>query len=272
MTFDPSAVGTANIGVLSGNGNFTYNGTLNIAKDAPNTGTFNMPGGSCNYNFGGSGTLKGGAYNNLSLVNAAGSCVTGVVAVIVGGTKFFDGAWLSMGLMAVIVLASWRIRAHYATAAKELGLGLVGSEPVTDFFYVAATSRPQTVLIPVDKIDRAVLRTIAYARQISPNAVAVHVAAAREEGLELRRQWDDSMPDVPLVILQSPEGFLVEPIIAYLEVLDRSRPNQMVSVVLTEVIPKHFWERPLQTQLTQQLKKRLANRPNIALVHVPYHL
>jgi len=206
------------------------------------------------------------------LVNATGACVTAVVALIVGATKFVEGAWLSMALMAVVVFASWRIRAHYADVARQLGQGLIGAQRVTDFFFGAASSRPQTVLIPVDQINRAVLRAIAYARRISASAVAIHVATDRERGLELRRQWEDVMPDVPLVIVESPEGSLVEPILAYIEALGRSRPNQMVSVVLTEVITSHFWERPLQNQLTRRLKNSLTDRPNIAVVHVPYHL
>ena len=58
------------------------------------------------------------------------------------------------------------------------------------------------------------------------------------------------MPDVPLVIVESPYRSLVEPIIAYIEALDRTQPNQMVTVVLPEFVPKHFWQRFLHNQLS----------------------
>jgi len=65
---------------------------------------------------------------------------------------------------------------------------------------------------------------------------------------------------------------LIEPIIAYIEGLDRTQPNHLVTVVLPEFVPKHFWQRFLHNQLPLRLKKALVNRPNTVLVDVPYHL
>ncbi len=64
----------------------------------------------------------------------------------------------------------------------------------------------------------------------------------------------------------------MEPILAYVEALDRSQPEQAVTVVLPEFIPRHFWQRFLHNQLSFQLKKALNRRPNTVIVEVPYHL
>jgi hypothetical protein len=45
----------------------------------------------------------------------------------------------------------------------------------------------------------------------------------------------------------------------------------MVTVVLAEFVPKHFWQRFLHNQLALRLKKALIDRPNTVLVEVPYH-
>ena len=46
----------------------------------------------------------------------------------------------------------------------------------------------------------------------------------------------------------------------------------MVTVVLPEFVPKHFWQQlPAQPALVR-LKKALINRPNTVVVDVPYHL
>ena len=205
-------------------------------------------------------------------INGLGALVTGVVALIVGATKFMDGAWLSMATMLAMVLVLWIIQRHYADAAAQLGRGLGDREDVAEHFYAASAGRPQTVIVPIEGIDRAVLRTIAYARTLSPNAVAIHVTDEREQAEPLREQWEASIPDVRLVILESPYRSLVEPIIAYIDLLDRAQPNHMVTVVLPEFVPKHFWERFLHNQLAVRLKKVLVNRPNTVLVDVPYHL
>ena len=137
------------------------------------------------------------------VLNAVGMCVTAVVAVIVGATKFVDGAWLSMSAMGLLFLVLWQIHLHYRDANEQLGRGLANPAEVAQHFYGASAGRPQTVIVPVEEIDRAVLRTLAYARTISPSAVAVHVVDSHEAGEEFRTAWEESIPDVPLVILDS---------------------------------------------------------------------
>ena len=215
-------------------------------------------------------TREAGWRRALAL-NAFGAAVTGVVAVIVGATKFSDGAWLSITLMALLAIGLWMIRSHYTDASAQLGRGLTGAETVADYFYGASAGRPQMVIVPIDEINRAVLRTVAYARTLSPNATAVHATDEREEAGELRSQWEQSVPDVPLVIVESPYRSLVEPIVAYIEAMDRTQPNQMVTVVLPEFVPKHFWQRFLHNQLSLRLKKALVARRNTVIVDVPYH-
>jgi amino acid transporter len=207
------------------------------------------------------------------IINAVGMVATGIVGVIVGATKFLDGAWLSMGAMAVILLMLWRIRVHYANAKDQLDQGLTSEASVAEQYYSTAAKRvPQTVLVPVDEINLAVLRTVAYARSISGNTTAIHVTDNREGAEDLRRRWEESVPDVPLVIVESPYRSLVEPIIAYLDGVERNQPNAMITVVLPEFITRKPWQQFLHNQLSQRLKNALMDRHNTVIVDVPYHL
>ena len=205
-------------------------------------------------------------------INGVGCVVTAVVALIVGATRFLDGAWLSLVAIAVLLFVLWRIQSHYEDATGQLESGLGSVEPVRDFFHVASGGKSQTVIVPVESINRAVLTTIAYARALSPNATAIHVTDEREKAEVLRRQWETSIPDVPLVVVESPYRSLVEPLLVYIDALDRTRPDQMVTVVLPEFRPKHFWQRSLHNQLSLRLKKALLDRPNTVIIDVPYHL
>jgi amino acid transporter len=207
------------------------------------------------------------------LINLVGAAATGVVGVIVGATKFLDGAWLSMTAMAVILFLLWRIRVHYGSAQSQLAEGLSTDEHVAAQYYSGAAKSVQPiVLVPIEEIDRAALRTVAYARSISQNAVAIHVSDTRERGEELHRRWEESVPDVPLVIVESPYRSLVEPIIAYLDRIERTQPDAMITVVLPEFITHRPWQQFLHNQLSQRLKKALMDRPNTVIVDVPYHL
>ncbi|HWQ29063.1 MAG TPA: APC family permease, partial [Dehalococcoidia bacterium] len=204
-------------------------------------------------------------------INAFGGTATLVVAMIVGATKFTHGAWLSMAVMALLVVILWRVRAHYLAVKAELAL-VPATEPPTERSFRAAVARTQAVLVPVDEINRAVLRTVAYARTISDNVTALHVTDDREEAEALRRRWEELVPDVPLVIVESPYRSLVAPVLAYVDALDRTQPDQMVTVVLPEFVVRWPWQRLLHNQLAVRLKKALIGRPNTVVVDVPYHL
>jgi amino acid transporter len=205
------------------------------------------------------------------IVNATGAVATGIVALIVGGTKFVDGAWLSIAFMGVLVLLLYQIKGHYEDAEDQLDDGLDDSAGLVAQYYAASVARPQTVIVPVERIDRSVLRSLAYARTLAQDAVAIHVTDEREQAEMLRELWEETIPDVPLVIVDSPYRSVIQPIMAYIEGIDLSQPNQMVTVVLPEFLPKHFWQRFLHNQLASKLKKELMDRPNTVVVEVPYH-
>jgi hypothetical protein len=208
-------------------------------------------------------------WRGSAAVNAVGAVATGVVALIIGGTKFLDGAWISIGLMVLLMFVMWRISIHYQTAARQLK----GEGPVAGQYLGAAlSSTSQTVIIPVDEINVAVLRTVAYARSISANTTAVHVAQNREEAEQLREEWEESVPDVPLVVVDSPYRSLLQPLLAYIDAVDRKRPDQTITVVLPEFITHRPWHALLHNRLGGRLKKALRNRPSTIVVNVPYRL
>jgi hypothetical protein len=210
-------------------------------------------------------------WQTAQLINAVGAIVTGIVAIIIVATKFTHGAWLSIVIMTVLALLLWRIRQHYKDAEEQLGLQSMSPQGVAQGALLAASDRQQSVIIPVDRIDRSVLKTVAFARTISPSAVAVHVTVERATAEALRRQWEQSIPDTRLVVVESPYRSLVAPIVAYIEGIDRTRPGGTIIVVLAEFVPKHFWQKFLHNQLSKSLKKALINRPNTVVVDVRYH-
>lgn len=176
-----------------------------------------------------------------------------------------------MTIMLLLVGLLWRVHMHYQKAAKQLGRGLDGAEPVAQQFLAASVRRALlTAIIPVDEINRAVLRSVAFARTISPNTTAVHVSMNRDEAQELKERWEESIPDVPFVVVDSPYRSLVQPLIAYFDALTHTLPDELVIVVLPQFVTRWPWERFLHNQLALRLKKALANRPNTIIVDVPF--
>jgi len=141
------------------------------------------------------------------------------------------------------------------------------------------------MVIPIGGLNRAALRAVAYARSLTgqvdhpdheghAHIVAVHVTDDVEEGEALKEQWDRSGIGVALVILESPYRSLIGPLLQYINALERQQPDgrSIVTILLPEFIPAHWWEYLLHTQTALRLKGSLLFRARTAVVSVPYHL
>jgi amino acid transporter len=209
--------------------------------------------------------LREPGWKGSMFINGLGAVTTAVVAVIIGGTKFAEGAWLSMIAMAVMALGFLSIYRHYTGVHEQL-------EVPSGTILPSGSRQRQTVLVPVDEINRAVLRTVDYARTMSPSVTALHVTDDVETAQKLRDEWEASVLDVQLVIIDSPYRSFVAPVISYIDALNRSDPGQYVTVVLPEFRTAFPWQRFLHNQSARRLKNALLDRPNTVVTEVPYHL
>ncbi|MBI4571374.1 MAG: amino acid permease, partial [Chloroflexi bacterium] len=202
-------------------------------------------------------------------INAAGAAATGVVTVIVAATKFVDGAWITIAMMAALTASFVIIHRHYRRVHEQLEVGAAPtlSAPLRD---ERGPVRP--VLVPVDELNQAVVRTLDYARSISTNVTAIHVTDEVEEGEALREAWERVVPEVPLVIIESPYRSLIAPMLAYIDAVDRLDPGAYITVVVPEFVPARFWQGFLHNQSAVRLKRALLRRPNTVLIDIPYHL
>jgi amino acid transporter len=196
--------------------------------------------------------------------NAVGAVLTAVVAVIFLVTKFEHGAWIVTILMPILVVLFLIIHRHYRHVADELTL------PRND---LPLPELPEpAVLVPVAKLDRATLRALAFAHSISRDVTAVHVTDSREEAEAMREQWENWESEVGLVILESPYRALLDPLVTYIKAVVKQDKRRPVTVVLSEFVPRHWWEYLLHNQTALRLKFRLFFMPNTVVVDLPYHL
>lgn len=209
--------------------------------------------------------LRERGWKQSMAINATGAVATGVVAAIVGGTKFSDGAWISMIAMVLLAAFFWAIHSHYVAVEQKLKVG-------TGNFSRGARHQRQVVLVPVDEMNHAVLRTVDYARSISPNVTALHITDDLDAGQQLRRDWESTVLDVPMLIIDSPYRSFVAPVLEYVDALDRADPGQYVTIVLPEFVTAWPWQRWLHNQSARRLKNALLQRPNTVITEVPYHL
>jgi len=196
-------------------------------------------------------------------MNGAGAVATGLVAIIVGAAKFALGAWIILLLIPILILLMMAIRRHYETVEEAL---------TPDWSTARTPIKPPRVLVPIGRIDQASLSAIAYARSISPDVTAIHVTDDEAAAEAMKDRWEREAPDVSLVILESPYRALLAPLLAYVDAVERMHPGPRTTIVLSELVPRHFWESLLHNQIALRLKLRLFFRRNTVVIDVPYHL
>ena len=217
--------------------------------------------------------LREGGWRTSLAINGVGAVATAVVAVIIATTKFTHGAWISILLMLALMALFAFIRRHYEwfekAMAVEEGVPLY-SVPTA----VPAAPLPvrERVVVPVDGVNKISLAAIALARELSSTVTAAYVTDDREEGERLRARWEEAMPDVPLLLIESPYRAFVAPMLAYVDSLQRAEPGVGVTVVLPGFVTRHWWERLLHNRDVLRLKPHLKKRPRVKVIDFPYLL
>ncbi len=216
--------------------------------------------------------LRESSWRTSLVINGVGAIATAVVAVIITATKFTHGAWISIIIMFVLIVIFALIRRHYDWF--EVKLHMAG-RPTLNLppSQVEGIQAGEHIVVPVDGINRVSTAAIAFAKSLSTKVTAAYITDDAEQGEEFRLRWQSSIPDVPLMVIESPYRALVVPILAYIESLEASDPNTSVTVVLPRFVTSHWWERFLHNQDILRLKSYLNKRSKeTRVVELPYHL
>jgi amino acid transporter len=208
--------------------------------------------------------IRGPNWRRNLAMNATGAATTGIVTLIIAGTKFLHGAWLVIVLIPCLVALFYQIARHYRQVAEQLHVPTLPQ--------VLPRTPIGKVLVPIASINQAVVQTLSYAQGLSTDVTAVHVTDDLAEAEELRRQWEAWHVGIPLLVLETPYRSFLAPFLAYIDALDARSPGSLVTVVLPEFVPAHWWEQILHNQTALRLKLALLSRPNTVVTDVPFHL
>jgi amino acid transporter len=198
-----------------------------------------------------------------ALLNGTGAAVTGVVAVIIGVTKFTHGAWIVAVLIPCMIALFLTIRRHYDDVA--LQLSVEGAAP-------PAPATGNAVLVPVGDVHRGMLPAIEYARALSPDARGVYVEVDPEQTRRFEERWTRYSDGMPLVVLRSPYRSVTGPFLEYLDLLQKRAPRGVITIVLPEFVPARWWQHLLHNQTALLIKGALLFRKGVVVANVPYHL
>jgi len=198
------------------------------------------------------------------VVNGFGAVCTAVVMIVFAVTKFADGAWLVLILIPALVLLFGRIHWHYLDLARRLSL---------DGYTPTPQIKTIKVIVPISGVHRGTLAALRYARFLSDNVTAVYICTNPAETVAIREKWQKWAPDVQLTILDSPYRLLMKPLLGFIRNEAAGLPpDEMVTVIVPQFVPRHFENNLLHTQTAWLLRTALLVTPNVVVSDVPYQV
>ena len=207
--------------------------------------------------------LRTPGWQTQALINGVGAIATGVVLVIVAITKAVEGAWVVMLLIPVLVIVFRQTKVHYDNVARQLSLAQIA---------VDTTPHGNIVVVPIGGVHRAVVEALRYASALSDDVRAVYVNVNPASLAQLKKDWPVWGSHVKLVVLQSPYRSMTEPLLDYIDRMEKEHPDDYITVVLPEFVVKHWWHHLLHNQSAMVLKAALLFRPRVVTTSVPFHL
>lgn len=207
------------------------------------------------------------AWRRSMVINGAGAVASAIVAVIIILTKFATGAWMSILIGILLVFLFRAIHRHYQGVDERLRLPELDEGGPLPF-----ATREQTMIVPVRALNRPSLRALGYARSICKDVTALHVTDDMEDAQKIREQWEHWGGDIELVIIESPYRSFTQPLLSYIDLIEQNKPGTLLTVVLPEFVPRHWWQTLLHGQDALRLKATLLFRKDTVVIDVPDHL
>ena len=205
-----------------------------------------------------------------AVLNGLGAVTTLITLLVIGFSKFVEGAWITILLILILVLVLQQIKKHYKAVGQQLSLrGLPPSLKPTPIV---------RIVIPISGVHRGMIDAIDYAKSMSNDITAVYIELEPDSSVRVRELWQRWFPDIPLVILDSPYRSIITPLLNFLDETDRQHNDgQLAAVVLPEFIPAKWWQNLLHNQTSRSIKNALLYRRRHlgfqrVIIDVPYHL
>ena len=200
-------------------------------------------------------------------VSTVGVVVTTAVLVTIVVTKFAAGAWLSLGMIALMVGGMVVTRRHYDAVDAALDIPL-NAESVAD---VAALPSRVHAIVYVERVRRPAVRALSYARAGRPSTIEALTVNNDRAALDVvKKRWYALGIPVPLSVIDSPYRDTVEAVVSYIRRRRKKSPRDILVVYLPEFVVKHWWQRILHRRTVRRLKQALLHEPGVMTATVPW--
>jgi amino acid transporter len=199
------------------------------------------------------------------ILNGLGTVTTFVVLIVIAMTKFSNGAWMILLLIPMMLFLFTRVNSHYLAVGAELSL--TGRSPQGKL-----QPLKHTVIVPISGIHRGIIDALRYALSISDDVRACYVELDAAAADRMKAEWAKWANEIPLVILKSPYRSVISPLLEYLDDVERTTQNEMITVLVPEFVTSKWWHQILHNQTALLIRAALVFRRGKVVTSVRYHL
>lgn len=128
------------------------------------------------------------------------------------------------------------------------------------------------IVVPVGEVDKAVMNAVSYTKLLAGNIFAVHVLLNPSNRERIESLWKKHEPDIPLIVLESPDVSIVGPLRGYVNGIRISNERSTVTIVLPVLATSKWWHRFLFNRTARLIEKAFEGMTGVVTVRVPFSL
>ena len=208
-------------------------------------------------------------------LNAVGAVATAATLGIIIVAKFLEGAWLTV----LVIPAGYAFLRYCGRLQSRLARALAPSEPLS----LGDVQAPIAV-IPVDQVNREVLKAVRFAVSFSDVIYGVHVVVDDDDRPDaVASDWEtlvenparEARREPPrLHTIRSPYREVIRPLLTVVHAVAKMYPARTVAVIIPERIEPHWYQMWLHSQHATLIKIALLMRggPHVAVVNTPWYV
>jgi amino acid transporter len=180
-----------------------------------------------------------------ALMNGCGAFFTSLVLAVIVFSKFTRGAWLVLLLIPILVALLAAIRHRYRVLETALDLApLTSASDAAQPDETASTLAPSEagqgpILVCLEALNRAAIATVRQACTMSRQVRVLFVYSDQHDPAQIQADWDRLVGGplgLPLMLQESPYASFIDPLVSTVQDLERSEPDQRLTVMMPEVI------------------------------------
>jgi len=212
--------------------------------------------------------IRSSGWQFKAVVNGLGALATFTAVMVIGVTKFTEGAWSVLVVVPIFVLLMLKVKNHYKSVAQQLD---IPNDTLSKIDLVSPHSHH--VIVPIDSLNVMVVKALRYARTMTENVEAFHIETYDGEADKLKNKWAMLNGDIPLIVRHSPFREVVGPLKEYIDSEEHSsQPGDVITVLLPQFFVPKWWQMLLHNNTSLFIANAMFSKRNVVVSILPFYL